>query len=176
MPEERAFTLALMHDIGRLGMFLTTHDAYVELAGMDYAHPAEFLDAEADRLGMNHCKAGLWLARVWGLPGDFCDSAAAHHDATPDARTPWVTLAGLACRLAHSRGFAVENCRRPHWVEAISYAEPALARKPAVFWEQMYSRAYNRLLRRTDSFCDIDALRNQFSLTVAARRVAIRAR
>jgi HD-like signal output (HDOD) protein len=157
-------------------MFLTTYDAYVELAEMDYAHPAEFLDAEAGLLGMNHCKAGLWLARAWGLPRDFCDAAADHHNPTTNPRTPWVTVVGLACRLAHTCGLAVENCRRPNWIEAISYAEPALASKLAPCWEQIHSRAHSRLLQGIDSFCDIDTLRNQYCSTVAARQVAIPAK
>ena len=160
LSEDRAFTLVLMHDIGRLGMLSTAPDVCVELADREYADSIEVLEAENRQLRMDHCRAGLWLARAWGLPAAFCEIAAGHHGLVPEiGRTP-VVLAGLACRLAHVGGFTVEGRTPPTLEQALSIVEKSLASEVRRCWDQIQSRSHERLLQLTSSLCDLSAIRH----------------
>ena len=110
VPEDRAYVIGLTHDIGRLGLLSSFPEQYLEVMAHRYDTLPEFLAAEERAVGMNHAKAGLWLARTWGLPADFSEAAGEHHDQCADENGPASALVRLACRLAHASGFPAEPC------------------------------------------------------------------
>jgi HD-like signal output (HDOD) protein len=105
---------------------------------------------------MNHCKAGFWLARVWGLPTEFSESAAAHHNLVIDSHWNAAKLAGMACRLAHASGFAVEHCKPVSAEETISIAPPELLQRLQPRLGEIEARGRSRLLESMDGFCQLD--------------------
>jgi HD-like signal output (HDOD) protein len=152
IPEDRAYTLGLMHDIGRLGMLATYPGPYLDVAARTYRTPLECLGSEECVLGMNHCKAGLWLARVWGLPAEFSESAAAHHAMVIEAHWQAARLTGMACRLAHAGGFVFERCKPVHAEEAISIAPAELLRRLQPRLGEIEARGRSRLLQSMSGF------------------------
>ena len=84
VPTPRSETIGptprgLLHDIGRLGLFVVHPQEYADLLT---APPADgdFLERERQAFGVDHCQAGAWLATRWGLPDDVRKVAAGHHN------------------------------------------------------------------------------------------------
>lgn len=129
LAEDRAWALGLLHDIGKLGLLSASPAKYLDVVALRNRTPAECLGSEEYKLGMNHSKAGLWLARVWGLPADFAEAAGMHHEPVFRVRQQAGLLAGIACRLADANGFAVEEYRRTSSREALACASPEMAQQ-----------------------------------------------
>lgn len=102
---ERGHMLGLLHDLGRLGLMSAFPCEYAKL--LDGRHPtgAAWSEAEAQLTGFTHERAGVWLARTWGLPPLFSD-AAEHHCPT----SVYGRMVGIACHLADSAGFPAVCC------------------------------------------------------------------
>jgi putative nucleotidyltransferase with HDIG domain len=92
------YTAAVMHDLGRIGLLSAHGEEYARLATSTHQSVEEILAVERAQFGMDHCNAGLLLARAWGLPQVFQDSVEHHHNAGGDHGA--VGLVHLACRLA----------------------------------------------------------------------------
>ena len=101
---DRAYTAALMHDIGRLGLLAAYTSRYAELLTKAAGTTQDLLEAER-LLSMDHCEAGRWLTKTWGLPQEFCLVAAHHHEPTQGSVGDKTDLVRLACSMAQSLGF-----------------------------------------------------------------------
>ena len=101
---DQAYTAALMHDIGRLAM-LSAYPEYQALLATATGANQELLEAEKQSFSIDHCEAGRWLTKIWGLPEEFWNTAAYHHE--PIAGTPGdrLDLVRLSCLLAQSLEF-----------------------------------------------------------------------
>jgi putative nucleotidyltransferase with HDIG domain len=75
--DDRAYTAGLLHDVGRLGMFVTYTDRYAAI--VDERPPRNPLEREREVFGFDHCEAGAWLAQSWGLPEEIRTVIAGHH-------------------------------------------------------------------------------------------------
>jgi HD-like signal output (HDOD) protein len=76
--DDRAYTTGLLHDIGRLGLFVAHPDEYAALiAGSD---SASLMVRERQAFGMDHCEAGAWLAEKWDLPEEVREAVRWHHE------------------------------------------------------------------------------------------------
>jgi HDOD domain len=53
---------------------------------------------------MNHCEAGLYLAKSWGFPDAFCQIVQHHHGVSEERGI--LSLVQTACALADGFGFA----------------------------------------------------------------------
>lgn len=103
---DRSYTAGLMHDIGRLGLLKTYPTEYDKVIGSQHAEVSDILRAEKVALGMDHCEAGAWLAKAWGLPESFESIAAHHHDELVQTKSDLLYVVQMACMLADSVGFA----------------------------------------------------------------------
>lgn len=101
---EQAYTAALMHDIGRLGM-LAAYPEYPLLLAAAAGSPQDLLERERISFSVNHCEAGLWLTRIWGLPEEFWEAASQHHRAVTGALGDRTDLVRLSCLFAEALGF-----------------------------------------------------------------------
>jgi putative nucleotidyltransferase with HDIG domain len=101
---DQAYTVALMHDIGRLAM-LSAYPEYEALLTTTTGGNTDMLEAEKRALSVNHCEAGMWLTRIWGLPDEFWDSAAHHHEPITGTPGDRLDLVRLSCLLAQSLDF-----------------------------------------------------------------------
>jgi len=75
--DDNAYTAGLLHDVGRLGLFVTYPERYAEV--LEQANGGDLMDLERQAFGMDHCEAGAWLAKTWGLADDVQMVAAGHH-------------------------------------------------------------------------------------------------
>jgi HD-like signal output (HDOD) protein len=82
---ETAYSAGLLADIGMYGLmvsFFAEEQRVLDLA----VTPDAMLAGEEREFGVNHCQAGEWLARQWGLPESIINAVARHHEA-PDTST-----------------------------------------------------------------------------------------
>lgn len=122
-----AYTAGIMHDIGRVAMASVLPERYARVASMLATRPTDVLHTERILLGVDHCRAGLSLANVWGLPEAFLETISSHHDL---ASCTWgaPSLLGPSCLLADSLGFSITRFRAlPGYLDVLAHF-PELAR------------------------------------------------
>jgi HD-like signal output (HDOD) protein len=103
--DDRAYTTALLHDIGRLGLFATHPAEYAVL--LEEATGADLRERERHAFGMDHCQAGVWLANHWQLGEEIREAIATHHDPLSTGDFQRADVVRVAILLADSLGFDV---------------------------------------------------------------------
>jgi HD-like signal output (HDOD) protein len=103
---ESAFTLGLLHDIGRL--VLATSFAHPYQQALDYQRKHDCLPQEAEMatLGIDHTMVGSCITEHWRFAPAMVEAVNSHH--SPGASSD-ITLAGLvhvADNLAHALGLS----------------------------------------------------------------------
>lgn len=84
-PDE-AFLSGLLHDIGRLVLWVNYPKAYTELL-KKYSGRPDLLLAGEIRQGLTHCEVGAWLLHRWGLPSLMVDAVLYHHESREKIKT-----------------------------------------------------------------------------------------
>ena len=98
---ELAFIGGLLHDIGRLLMYIASPSHVHQALDRRQRSDIPLIVAEREVFGYDHCESGRVLAKAWKLPPDIVDVIAAHHE--PD-------------------GFGNEICDLVHVSECLSHA------------------------------------------------------
>ena len=108
--DDRAYTAGLLHNVGRLGLFVAHPKAYADML----TRPLEggLLQQEREVFGLDHCEAGAWLAHSWGLPEDLEMVIAGHHQ-PPSAAFDLADLVRVAVLLADALGLDVQPQAHP---------------------------------------------------------------
>jgi HD-like signal output (HDOD) protein len=119
MDKDIAFTLGVMHDIGRLALAVIRPKEYGQLLESHIGSPGSILNAERELFGWDHCEAGQHLISDWKLPQDFEAITSEHHCAVNrDGFWGMTELISVSCRMADAVGFAAfPGC------EAIPFAD-----------------------------------------------------
>jgi putative nucleotidyltransferase with HDIG domain len=99
-----AHTAGMLHDVGRMGLLSAYRDSYAEVVLHAYDNVADILAKELAVCGMDHCEAGLYLAKSWGFPDAFCQVVQHHHGASEERGI--LSLVQTACAWADDLGFA----------------------------------------------------------------------
>ncbi len=76
---EEAFVAGLLHDIGKLVLWVNFSDKYTELI-KKYENRPEMLAAGEGQLGATHSQIGAWLLDRWKFQSFVADSALYHHE------------------------------------------------------------------------------------------------
>jgi HD-like signal output (HDOD) protein len=121
---DRAYTAALIHDIGRLGLLSAHGSLYTDLLARVSGSNENMMAAEQLLFSVDHCEAGQWLTRTWGLPEEFQETASSHHRYVDGAMRDVNDLVACACAMAQALGF-----RAAPLVESETF-EALLARVP----------------------------------------------
>jgi HD-like signal output (HDOD) protein/nitrogen-specific signal transduction histidine kinase len=77
-PEE-AFVAGLLHDIGKLVLWVNFSEKYTELI-KKHEDRADMLAAGENQLGATHSQIGAWLLDRWKFQSFVADSALYHHE------------------------------------------------------------------------------------------------
>jgi putative nucleotidyltransferase with HDIG domain len=99
------YTAALLHDIGRMGLLLTSQKEYGSLAALEIKGMDESLGVERVLFGMNHCEAGAAMSRTWGFPDSLQRNILLHHGHVAAEQDPVTNLVQAACRMAEALGY-----------------------------------------------------------------------
>jgi putative nucleotidyltransferase with HDIG domain len=104
-PEGLLYTAGLMHDVGRLGLLMTSNEKYSKLFSVPFLDVAEANTVESGVLGFDHCEAGVVLAQKWGIPETLQNCIRHHHAASRENEDPSLGSIQIACRMADALGF-----------------------------------------------------------------------
>jgi HD-like signal output (HDOD) protein len=102
---DQAYTAALLHDIGRLGLLSAYGSRYADLLGRVSGTNESLMDAERMLFVVDHCQAGEWLTHTWGLPPEFQETSANHHKPVEGTLRDCTDVVACACALAQAMGF-----------------------------------------------------------------------
>ncbi len=110
LEPHRAYTVALLHDVGRIAMLSAWADEYRSVLASEYDNVIDLLKTEHSALRIDHCTAGSALMKTYRFPCEFTDAAGAHHGPGPDAAKA-TRLTWLACAAAEALGFGAARIR-----------------------------------------------------------------
>ncbi|HLK46747.1 MAG TPA: HDOD domain-containing protein [Bryobacteraceae bacterium] len=122
--DDRAYTAGLLHNVGRLGLFVAHPRAYAEMLAQPFE--GDILERERETFGLDHCEAGAWLARSWGLPQELEIVIARHHQ-PPTPAFDLADLVRVAVLLSDLLGFDVLPPAHPYTLTEIRSMMPAAA-------------------------------------------------
>lgn len=103
---ELAFTVGLLHDIGRLALASAFAPAYAEVE--QWRRDQDCPDGEAERavLGIDHAEVGALIARQWNFAPAIVDAIGQHHAPPACAELTLTGIAHVADGIAHALGLA----------------------------------------------------------------------
>jgi putative nucleotidyltransferase with HDIG domain len=136
-----AYTAALLHDLGRLGLLAAFPEEYSAFAQRVYECAAEIVEREREAFQMDHCKAGARLAVAWNVPEPLAQAIHGHHEAPEGADIRF--LVQLSCRLADNLMFKSildqNNAKAPETISSFAPAalQGALIARVATAEEQI---------------------------------------
>jgi putative nucleotidyltransferase with HDIG domain len=76
---EKAFTIGLLHDVGKIVIARYMPHALREIAVMVRQKQCAMYDAEMEIIGLSHAAIGAYVLHRWKLPSDVCDAVEHHH-------------------------------------------------------------------------------------------------
>lgn len=102
--EGMAFTLGLLHDIGRLALASAFAEPFTEVVAHQRAHDCPSLEAERAVLGTDHAAIGGLITEQWHFSPRLVAAIAGHHEPPDegDARPNLCDLVHVADNIAHA--------------------------------------------------------------------------
>jgi len=102
-----AFTVGLLHDIGKLVMSQTlTPEIQVDIRAQIEQQKCSRSEAETQVLGTDHGAVGACLLQGWRLPDEIIEAVANHHNPIIEPRPQLSVITHIANCLAHLSGSA----------------------------------------------------------------------
>src|SRR2546423_1855195 len=131
LSPDLVYTTGLMHDVGRLGLLAAEPEQYAKLLTSVDGSSADMLLAEKWAFRIDHCEAGFFLAKTWGLPDEFWLPASQHHAARNPQTPANVDVIRLACSFAHTLGYKAAPQAQGELPEALLEEIPGMEHKGA---------------------------------------------
>jgi HD-like signal output (HDOD) protein len=120
ITSDTAYTLGLMHDIGRLGLLKSYTAEYSPVLGEKFDNVDQVLRAERALLRVDHGIAGAWLVNQWSFPSTFAQVCEHHHEAVSEDDPEILQAVKVSCRVAEAIGFsAVRYTQDPSYDDAV---------------------------------------------------------
>jgi putative nucleotidyltransferase with HDIG domain len=119
-----AYTLGLLHDIGRLGLLKSYPADYAPALCESFQTAEEILNAERALLKVDHCVAGAWMVKTWDFPSVFVQACEQHHEALSPSDSGLLQTIKISCRLAEALGYTAVNYTNPAGYDDVIQALP----------------------------------------------------
>lgn len=146
VPGDQAYSAALMHDIGRLGLLKSYPQQMHSVLGGDYQNPAEVLGEERAAAQVDHQAAGAWLIRNWALPEPFFEICRHHHDPLHEGDPALLKAIKVSCQIADAIGFSAVACRStPNYQDLVAAIPKGKRDLEVLSEEEMRERVEERL-------------------------------
>ena len=102
---EIAYTVGLLHDIGKILLALSFPDHYREVIKLAQLKQCRIILAEQKLLNTDHCMIGKIICDMWGLPENIGSAILFHHDLTQSPKSSLkiaqlIHLGDVFCRRA----------------------------------------------------------------------------
>lgn len=123
--DDRAYTAGLLHNIGRLGLFVQYPLDYTTFIEDESCREVDVRDWEREYFGLDHCEAGQWLARKWGFPEDIQEVAGSHHEPPSRVSFELADLVKTAVLFADGLGFDILPPAHPFSAQDVIAMLPA---------------------------------------------------
>lgn len=102
LDPETAFTLGLLHDIGRLVLASCFPQAFGQMLSHQHEQDAGTLESERSILGIDHAEVGALMAEHWRFSPDLVDAIRHHHAPPPSAGPSLAGVVHVADNIAHA--------------------------------------------------------------------------
>jgi len=103
---EVAYTTALLHNLGTLGLMSAYPDEYSRMLEISNDFGFDLLQTERDLFEIDHCAAGAYLALDWQFPDQLAAAIATHHDEPVPNMRSLDNLIKVSWRLTDTLGYA----------------------------------------------------------------------
>jgi len=113
---DQAYTAALMHDIGRLGLLKSYPTDMRPVIAGQYGSLGDVLNSERAAVNVDHGRAGSWLVKNWAYPQAFAEVCEHHHDPLHSQDSALLRIVKVACKMADALDYAAV-----HYREVASY-------------------------------------------------------
>ena len=111
--EDAAYTAALLHDVGRLGLLKSYPKEYGRLLSKEYAEPEDVGQAERDTFQVDHGVAGAWLVGYWSFPTSFAEICEHHHSVITQGDSALLCVVKASCAIADALGYSAVKFAHP---------------------------------------------------------------
>ncbi len=101
MDEDAAFTLGLLHDIGRLVLVSSYEEEFVQVVAYQQQHDCLMHIAERHQFGVDHADVGAVVAEHWHFAPEVVASIAQHHRPPTGVARSLTDLLHVADNIAH---------------------------------------------------------------------------
>jgi HD-like signal output (HDOD) protein len=122
---DTAFTIALLHDIGRLGLLKSCPSEYGPVLASSFESIEEVLKAERVAAQVDHGLAGAWLVKSWALPQPFVETCERHHEELSANDSELLQVVKVSCRIADALGFSAVRYTDPPQYDDVIRALPS---------------------------------------------------
>jgi putative nucleotidyltransferase with HDIG domain len=106
-PRNEAFSLGLLHDIGRALLHRVDPDLYASVHAASETRGTSLLEAERAAFGLDHTEAATRVLSAWRFPPEFVEAISDHHADVETVTSPLtralVTGEALAALADHAR-------------------------------------------------------------------------
>jgi HD-like signal output (HDOD) protein len=99
------YTAGLMHDLGRLALFLSVGPKYAECMAAVFTDMQQSQAKEIEEFSMNHTEAGMIICDKWRFPQSLAVCMASHHEPIEGSLKEPQNVIKAACILADSFGY-----------------------------------------------------------------------
>lgn len=100
--EDAAFTLGLVHDIGRLVLVTAYSESYSQVIEYRAMHDCQIYAAERHVFGLDHADVGARLAEHWHFAPETVSAIAIHHRPPVEGHKSLVDVVHVADNIAHA--------------------------------------------------------------------------
>jgi HD-like signal output (HDOD) protein len=99
------YTAGLIHDLGRLALFLSVGLKYAESMTTVFDGPSQAFEKEKEQFGMTHSEAGGIICEKWRFPESLSVCMTTHHEPSTGSLKEPTNIIKAACAMADGLGY-----------------------------------------------------------------------